>query len=158
MRRCILAGTSEKGNCPECGSPWERETSVEYVKSPVHGAGSVVGRHYETGANNFDDAGMPRLNKQTSTTGWRPTCKCWGYLRTWEDEDGFRCSEYVYEREPAAPVPPTVLDPFLGSGTTALVARKHGRHALGIELSPEYVEMAAKRLAQLSLLAVTGTE
>jgi DNA modification methylase len=47
----------------------------------------------------------------------------------------------------------TVLDPFLGSGTTALVARGLGRKAIGIELSPEHAQTSAKRLQQLSLLA-----
>jgi DNA modification methylase len=47
----------------------------------------------------------------------------------------------------------TVLDPFLGSGTTALVARKLGRRCVGIELNESYAEMAARRLQQLSLLA-----
>ena len=39
----------------------------------------------------------------------------------------------------------TVLDPFLGSGTTAMVALQNGRKALGIELNPEYVAIAYKR-------------
>jgi DNA modification methylase len=47
----------------------------------------------------------------------------------------------------------TVLDPFLGSGTTALVARKLGRKSVGIELNAEYAKLAARRLQQLSLLA-----
>ncbi len=47
----------------------------------------------------------------------------------------------------------TVLDPFMGSGTTALVARKLGRKSVGIELNPEYAALAARRLSQLSLLA-----
>ena len=53
----------------------------------------------------------------------------------------------------AAPIPCLVLDPFMGSGTTALVARKHGRRSIGIELNPEYADLAARRLQQLSLFA-----
>jgi DNA modification methylase len=40
-----------------------------------------------------------------------------------------------------------VLDPFIGSGTTALVARKMGRNFIGIELNPDYVRLARHRLA-----------
>lgn len=43
----------------------------------------------------------------------------------------------------------TVLDPFLGSGTTAVVAQKLGRSWLGIELATEYAEMARNRLSGL---------
>ena len=39
-----------------------------------------------------------------------------------------------------------VLDPFIGSGTTALVALKNNRKFIGIELNPKYVEMANKRI------------
>ena len=39
-----------------------------------------------------------------------------------------------------------VLDPFLGSGTTALAARNLKRHYIGIEINPEYVAIAHKRL------------
>ena len=53
----------------------------------------------------------------------------------------------------ALPIPCTVLDPFSGSGTTALVARKHGRKCIGIELSADYCELSARRLQQLSLLS-----
>jgi site-specific DNA-methyltransferase (adenine-specific) len=42
--------------------------------------------------------------------------------------------------------PGIVLDPFFGTGTVGLVARDHGRHWLGIELSPVFAELAAKRL------------
>jgi DNA modification methylase len=41
-----------------------------------------------------------------------------------------------------------VLDPFMGSGTTALVARKQGRHFIGSELNPDYVAIANRRLSQ----------
>jgi site-specific DNA-methyltransferase (adenine-specific) len=43
-----------------------------------------------------------------------------------------------------------VLDPFLGSGTTALVARELGRDWLGIELNPAYVRLAERRLSLVS--------
>lgn len=41
-----------------------------------------------------------------------------------------------------------VLDPFSGAGTVAVVARRLGRKAIGIDLKAEYNEMAARRLAQ----------
>jgi len=40
-----------------------------------------------------------------------------------------------------------VLDPFAGSGTVGVVALRHGRRFLGIELNPEYVAMARRRIA-----------
>lgn len=39
-----------------------------------------------------------------------------------------------------------ILDPFIGSGTTALAARMLGRHYIGIEVKPEYVRIAKARL------------
>lgn len=42
----------------------------------------------------------------------------------------------------------TVLDPFLGSGTTAVVAKRLKRNYIGIEIHSEYVEYAKKRLAE----------
>lgn len=41
----------------------------------------------------------------------------------------------------------TILDPFFGSGTVGLVAQGYDRKYVGIELNPEYVEIAVKRLA-----------
>lgn len=41
-----------------------------------------------------------------------------------------------------------VLDPFIGSGTTALVAEKLNRNWLGIELNPEYAKLAEERISQ----------
>lgn len=50
--------------------------------------------------------------------------------------------------------PGVVLDPFLGSGTTAFVARKLGRRAIGIELNQQYVDdHVSVRLAQQSLFS-----
>ena len=42
-----------------------------------------------------------------------------------------------------------VLDPFCGSGTTLIVAKKLGRNYLGIEINPKYIKIAEKRLAAI---------
>lgn len=44
-----------------------------------------------------------------------------------------------------------VLDPFMGSGTTGLVAKKLGRNYIGFELNPEYAKMAEKRINSIML-------
>lgn len=49
-----------------------------------------------------------------------------------------------------APRDGVVLDPFTGSGTTAEVAIKTGRRFMGCELSPDYLELAKKRIADAS--------
>jgi DNA modification methylase len=50
-----------------------------------------------------------------------------------------------------APVGGIVLDPFMGSGTTAQVAQHLGRQYLGCELNPDYKPLQDKRISQLSL-------
>lgn len=42
-----------------------------------------------------------------------------------------------------------VLDPFVGSGTTAVAAKKSGRKFIGIDSNPEYVEIALNRLENI---------
>jgi DNA modification methylase len=120
-RRCIKAGTSEKGACAACGAPWVRvvEPQGEYaeaLKQPSWASGRLA-------RGNDKPAGYPRIAKDTTTTGWQPQCSC-----------------------DAGVVPCVVLDPFLGSGTTLLVADQLGRDGIGVELSPEYARMAEKRI------------
>jgi DNA modification methylase len=40
----------------------------------------------------------------------------------------------------------TVLDPFLGTGTTSVAAANWGRNSIGVELDPQYFELAHRRL------------
>ena len=44
-----------------------------------------------------------------------------------------------------------VLDPFMGSGTTALASREMNRQFIGFEIDEKYIDLANQRLSQLSL-------
>ena len=123
---CIKAGTSEKGCCLKCGSPMRRR--VERVRlldgQPIpESKGSVWGNGKEKRATS-DGVGHGRFSTAIRDLGWERTCVC-------ETEETKPC---------------VVLDPFLGSGTTAVVAKSLGRRCVGVELNPEYVAMAAKRI------------
>src|SRR3990167_7574398 len=119
VRRCILAGTSEAGCCATCGAPFARV--IETRRPPTREVVST-GPYAEHGA-----FGRLRWDEpiENQTLRFRPTSPHSGEA-----------------------VPSTVLDPFLGSGTTAVVARSLGRRFVGIELSADYVHMALKRLEQ----------
>ncbi|SVB06174.1 uncharacterized protein METZ01_LOCUS159028, partial [marine metagenome] len=116
-RTCILAGTSEKGVCPDCGLGWIRV--VETHKPPLRQvkiSGPVSG-HGLLGGKRWDEP------IQRNTTGWQPQCDCG-----------------------SDPVPPTVLDPFAGAGTTLMVANQLQRHAIGVELNPDYQKLGQDRI------------
>lgn len=119
---CVLAGTSAKGACSICGAPWERVIERAQCGQRNTNFGPQRQQLHREGASH--DLYAP----PAQTTGWRPTCKCG--LPEFEN------------------VPCTVLDPFAGSGTALAVAKRLGRHAVGIELNPDYCQLATKRLEQ----------
>lgn len=135
----ILAGTSERGCCPECGGPWVRE--VERELHPVQRTFTHTAPR--DGFHKNPEGHIP-AQQTITTTGWRPSCE------HVDIPGSLSAGDPPHE---LAPSPCTVLDPFGGSGTTALVARKHGRRSVLIELSENYCKLAADRLSQLSLLA-----
>lgn len=116
---CIKAGTSEWGACPECGAPWERVVEKERSGSKL---GNTDGR--EGALRNDTEKWAGRIGDLASTTiGWKPTCE-----------------------HNADPIPCVILDPFVGAGTTLLVADRLGRNAIGIDLSLKYAQMAYDRV------------
>jgi DNA modification methylase len=118
----ILAGTSEKGCCKKCGSPWKRvmERGLDPTAIPLS-------ERPESGRTQPGNAtvkpGSMGPGCKSRTVGWKPTCDC----------------------NAGDPVPCTVLDPFGGSGTTGEVAERLGRNSILIELNPSYVELAKRR-------------
>jgi hypothetical protein len=115
----ILGGTSARGVCPSCGASWERvtEKTGETNRQKAKRLGFSAKNPMAQGINCAGGHGNGS-NRQTITAGWTPTCQC----------------------NAGPPTPCTVLDPFLGSGTTAATARRLGRNWIGIELSKEYCD------------------
>jgi len=116
---CVMAGTSERGACPKCGAPWRRVVEVT-----VYDTRPGTNTKYNGGGLASGSRNTTRKMSMRSEIGWAPTCTC-GTGET---------------------VPCTVLDPFGGSGTVAKVARDLGRSSILIEINPEYVQIAKKRL------------
>lgn len=126
--RAIRAGTSEHGVCPACAAPYKRLTEPMFpvghtgATETLYPKGSSGGR-ISMIRQAAREAGE-EYRSDRKTIGWKPTCSCGA----------------------GQPVSATVLDPFSGAGTTALVADRLGRDAIGIELNPEYAKMGKDRV------------
>jgi DNA modification methylase len=123
---CIRAGTSERGACAKCGTPYYRAIRAEGgaigVKCPNDdGKALKEGKQSQVGAGAIP--GWSFETYRRIDLGFRARCKC-GILET---------------------VPCLVLDPFAGSGTVLAVARSLGRRSVGVELNPDYVALARRR-------------
>jgi len=117
----ILAGCPPK-ICSECGTPYEREmVTIEVPERETRdNMVGVIPKRDKTSRMNSKD--MKSLVQEDR--GFTKNCSCSG-------------SKTSAGR---------VLDPFGGSGTTALVADRHGRDATIIELNQKYVDIAENRL------------
>lgn len=126
----VACGTSERGVCMLCGAPWKRivRPTEDYAKLLAANLGK---NHNKDRAEDLRTGrygtGLERHHNicpDYRTVGWEKTCKC--LL--------------------GGPVPAVVLDPFIGSGTTAVVAERMGRDWVGIELSADYAHAAGRRI------------
>jgi DNA modification methylase len=142
--RCIKAGSSEKGQCPHCGSPWARVTEKGQVSREWQRrcGGDENGEYHGQSTKGHAAAGVQDASAvkarilagmaPTVTTGWAPSCACPAHQ----------------------PVQQRILDPFGGAGTTGLVADRLNRSATLCELNPEYARLARERItADAPLLA-----
>jgi len=125
---CILAGVP-KHCCPVCGAPWVRvverpkiERSAEVGPRKQDGGLTSKAGMDRTGLSHFKYNEWLRENS-SRTVGWKPSCGC-----------------------NAGATAGTVLDPFCGTGTTGVVAVPMGYNFKGIDLNPESVEMARRRI------------
>jgi DNA modification methylase len=129
--RCIKAGSSERGVCPDCGKPWERMTEKGEPVQQHRAPGTQTKRTGNGKDSSVLETGMvwPR-----ETVGW---CRS--------------CPEHVASSIGLVPEPAVVLDPFAGSGTTGMVANRLSRRAILIDLNGDYLKQQLKRNAQTPL-------
>lgn len=123
----IQLATSEKGCCTACGMPRVRHVLREAVPQGVRDAfeaARVVSAGH-TGRSDGHTQGKPNYRREVLGVEWKDGCECG-----------------------AETVPCTVLDIFAGSGRCGIAAIKLGRDFLGIDVNPEYVQMAQAALRE----------
>lgn len=127
---CILAGTSQHGNCAKCGKPYTRIAKYNIIPTSKAAKTFVVDERdhgadeNDQGSNRQRDGHKSGHITEVLTKGWAKPCKC--------DTDQI--------------VRPLVLDPFIGSGTTAAVAKLLSCDFIGIDLAGHYEKLRTKRL------------
>ena len=122
----IKAGCPEQV-CNECNKPVVKRERVVGAREVENYTGTAVKDYESNGVQNPSDTKRRILKSMSEVKEYyyEPQCDC---------NAGFK--------------PGIVLDPFFGAGTTGLVATKQGKKYIGIELNPEYVEIAKARLQE----------
>lgn len=128
-RKCIMAGTSEKGVCKKCSAPWVRVVEVSYRNDTTITGRPAVGNRVRSQGKEDEVMGYAERTRRISKTlDWLPSCDC----------------------DAGDPVPPVVVDFFCGSGQTGIAALKLGRSFIGIDLKREYCDVTNARLKELT--------
>ena len=109
--------------------PYDAETKKARSRSIFVGA-----KWLELGYNPKDVWSVTRLHKEDPERADHPTQKPLGVMK------------WAIEHLP--PTAATILDPFMGSGTTGVAAVQMGRDFIGIEREPKYFDIACKRIEQ----------
>jgi len=140
--KCIKAATSEKGCCPECGTPWVRVTDSERVRTRP----GTHSKSYDKITGETVDDGVEKPWRDRAEIGNRDPGRHVTATRTVGWESGCHCRHDTTFGAPFPPVPCRVLDPFAGAGTTGLAAIALQRHCTLIELAEDYCDQIVKRL------------
>jgi len=123
-RKCLRPCISKAGCCPTCGVPW----------SPIiEKSGGTIGKSWHDHADD-EELGQRASNDAKGGSGYAVTSL--GYRQS------CRC-------QPHKPVPQTILDPFCGTGTVAVVAAEMGLKAIGIELNKHYLPLVERRVREV---------
>jgi DNA modification methylase len=135
----IISGWSPAGVCVECGEGRRPVTDVSPVEQKAFAKLQALdeGRNWAQGGNDKRTLGYAAGERDRTITGYACACP-----------------------EPTAPTTPAVvLDPFGGTGTTALVAKALGRHGISVDMSADYCRLADWRTNDRNQLAkVLGVE
>jgi DNA modification methylase len=125
---CIKAGCPEFV-CEKCGSPYRRDVektlkpTTKAAKTFVIDKRDIDADKQDQGSNRQKDGHKSGHTYSIKDNGVFPSCNC-----------------------NSNKIEGVVLDPFMGAGTTAVVARKLYRNYIGIEINPEYINIIEKRL------------
>jgi site-specific DNA-methyltransferase (adenine-specific) len=128
---CVLAGCPERA-CGVCGAPWERIVERTPMREVFADQMLSGGKAAQT-----ERPGDPRRGRSMSNSNSHDTPRT-PEIRTLGFEPSCACN--------ADPTPGVVLDPFAGAGTTGIVAARNRRSFVGLELNPEYAQMARDRI------------